>query len=339
MEPWIGEEHGRSSSGASLVPIGIVLARQVRPIDKMARPLAGLNVIDKISFGGRLQLRGTESKASYKGPLFEALPGELIISKIRVGQGSFTLIAPEYDHVAVSPEYPVYAVNNERAVSRFISLTLRSERFMGALAGSAAGNTTKRRITPSQFESRLIPLPTLAEQQAMVSAHDAALAEAAVMGEKAARVEREGVEGFAAALGLVAPPPLPERPMFVARFADLDRWGHEAALRRTVGEAEAEAAYPIVRLGDVIADLENGWSPQCLNRPAGPDEAQPLVLAQRLRMHVEQPRSHADKVKVVLYRHRCAPQSCVDPNIGLDTMRVKDAPPSVLPWTYRLPTS
>jgi hypothetical protein len=39
------------------------------------------------------------------------------------------------------------------------------------------------------------------------------------------------------------------------------------------------------------------------DRPRRPYQSQSLVLAQRLRVHVQQTRSHADKVKVVVDRH------------------------------------
>ena len=84
-----------------------VLTRRIAPIDKEARPIEQLNVIAKVTFGGELFLRSENDKRNYKGPLFEALPNDLIISKIRVGQGSFCVIGSGLDHVAVSPEYPV----------------------------------------------------------------------------------------------------------------------------------------------------------------------------------------------------------------------------------------
>ena len=39
------------------------------------------------------------------------------------------------------------------------------------------------------------------------------------------------------------------------------------------------------------------------DRPRRPHQPEPLVLAQRLRVHVEQPRGHADKVEIVFDRH------------------------------------
>ena len=81
------------------------------------------------------------------------------------------------------------------------------------------------------------------------------------------------MEAFEAALGFDPPTPLPERPVFITSFRDLDRWSHEGILRRIAeGDTAHTSPYPIVRLRDVITDLENGWSPKCHDRPAEPDE-------------------------------------------------------------------
>ena len=66
--------------------------------------------------------------------------------------------------------------------------------------------------------------------------------------------------------------PLPDRPIFVASFKDLDRWSHDGVLRQITGSAASTASWPRVRLGEVVADLENGWSPKCLDRPATDSE-------------------------------------------------------------------
>ena len=226
-----------------------------------------------MSFGGELFLRGENEKRGYKGPLLEALPGDLIISKIRAGQGSICVIGDEFDHVAVSPEYPVYTPDRERVHPGYLALVLRTPGFLAQLAGAASGNTTKRRIRPAFFESRHIPLPPLDEQRAIVATHRAALSRAADLEREADDAEARAMEAFEAALGFDPPAPLPERPVFIASFKDLDRWSHEGILRRIAeGDTAHTSPYPIVRLRDVIADLENGWSPKCHDRSAEPDE-------------------------------------------------------------------
>ena len=226
-----------------------------------------------MSFGGELFLRSENEKRGYKGPLLEALPGDLVISKIRAGQGSICIIGDEFDHVAVSPEYPVYMPDCELVCPEYLALILRTPEFLAQLVGAASGNTTKRRIRPAFFESRRIPLPPLDEQRAIVAAHRAALDRAADLEREADEAEARAMEAFETALGFGPPAPLPERPVFIASFKDLDRWSHEGILRRIAGGDTAQASpYPTVQLRDVIADLENGWSPKCHDRPAEPDE-------------------------------------------------------------------
>lgn len=197
--------------------LGNVLHRTIRPIDKAERPLDGLNVIGKISFAGTFHLRDAVSKNGYKGPLFEARPGELVLSKIRVAQGSFGLVPDTLNHLAVSPEYPVYSLNPEQVEQSFLALAIRSPEFVGGL--SVSGNTTKQRIKSAAFEDLAIPLPPLDEQRALVAAHAAAIERAAADEAEAAAVERAGAQAFADALGLSAPPPPPDCPAFIARFA------------------------------------------------------------------------------------------------------------------------
>ena len=250
-----------------------VLTRRISPIDKEARPIEQLNVIAKVTFGGELFLRDENDKRSYKGPLFEALPNDLIISKIRVGQGSFCVIGGELDHVAVSPEYPVYTPDFERLDPAFLALVLRTRDFLAQLVASASGNTTKRRIRPEFFEAREIPLPPLNAQRAIVASHRAGMDRAAKLEREAEETETQAMMAFETALGFTPPAPLPDRPVFVASFKDLDRWSHEGALRRSAeGEVAQTLPYPRVRLRDVIADLENGWSPKCHDQPAEDDE-------------------------------------------------------------------
>lgn len=238
------------------------------PIDKAARPLDNLNVIGKVSFGGELFLRGPEEKRGYKGPLFEAKPGDLVISKIRVAQGSLCVVPNAMDHLAVSAEYPVYEVDDAQVRVEFLRLVIRTGAFRKRVGRLRSGNTTKARIRPAQFEALHIPVPTLAEQDVLVVAYLDALARAAQLEREAEAIECAGWKAFEAALGVARPPPLPDRPVFVARFKDVERWSHESILRASTCGPEHEHSWPNARLGDLVADLENGWSPKCHDHPA-----------------------------------------------------------------------
>ena len=216
----------------------------------------------------------------YKGGMFAAYPGDIVFSKIDARSGAIGMLPPEIEKAVVTAEFPVFTGDPTRLEGEFVKLVLRTGGFIEALRRRASGTSGRKRITPEALQDLCIPLPPLDEQRTMVSAHRTALERADGLEREADETEARVMAAFEAALGFEAPVPLPDWPVFAASFKDLDRWSHEAALRRTVeGDAARSSPYPIVRLGDVIADLIVGWSPRCLNRPTHNDEWGVLKLS------------------------------------------------------------
>lgn len=268
IERWIEDEESGHAGTYGECPLRDFVARKVELINRDERSLDVLNVISKISFGGELFIRSDEDKRGYKGPLFQALPGDLVISKIRVAQGSLCVVPDTLDHLAVSAEYPVYHVDNTRIRTDFLRLVIRATAFRNRVGRLRSGNTTKARIRPAQFEALRIPVPTLVEQDALIAAYSEALARAVQLEQEAEAIERAGWQAFENVLGVAPQAPLPDRPVFVARFKDVERWSHESILRASVVGSKHQHSWPMARLGDLIADLENGWSPKCQDYPA-----------------------------------------------------------------------
>ena len=204
--------------------------------------------------------------------MFAAYPGDLVFSKIDVRNGAIGLVPQAIAKAVITPEFPVLMPHPDKIDGRYLELILQAGGFVAALRRKASGTSGRKRITPAIFLDLAIPLPPLAAQQTLVAAHRAALARAAADEAKAEALELQAVADFADALGLAPSAPLPDNPVFIAKFRDLDRWSHEAVLRRSIGGEAHEAAWPTVRLGDVISDLQNGWSPKCYDRPAEGDE-------------------------------------------------------------------
>ena len=209
----------------------------------------------------------------YKGPMFAAYPGDIVFSKIDARSGAIGVLPSDIAKAVVTSEYPVFATDLARLEAAFVKLVLRTGGFIDALRNEASGTSGRKRVTADAFEDLRIPVPAPHEQRAMVAAHEAAMDRAEALEREADAAESEAIAAFEAALGLEAPAPSTGRAVFVASFRDLDRWSHEAILRRADDPGTRGASrYPIVQLRDVIADLENGWSPRCHDRVAGPDE-------------------------------------------------------------------
>ena len=205
--------------------------------------------------------------------MFAAWPGDVVFSRIDARNGAIGVLQESIAKAVVTTEFPVFVPVPDRLDGGFVKLVLRTGNFLAALRRKASGTSGRKRITPDAFADLRVPLPPLDEQRAIVAAHRAALDRAADLEREADEAEARAMEAFETALGFGPPVPLPERPVFIASFKDLDRWSHEGILRRIAGGGTAQASpYPTVQLRDVIADLAVGWSPRCLNRPATENE-------------------------------------------------------------------
>ncbi|MEO1077086.1 MAG: hypothetical protein AAFX41_14155, partial [Bacteroidota bacterium] len=249
-----------------LVPLADVL----EPRDDRVEPedFAAFSPIT-IRFGGTIEPR--DRTTPFAGTMRAAYPGDLVFSKIDLRNGAIGLLAEAVGPAVVTSEYPIYVPDADAVDAAFLALLLRTAPFQAQLRALASGTSGRKRIHPRQFEALEVPLPDVDEQQRLVAAHAAAHAEADRLAAEADRTEAAAVQAFEAALGLTPPPDLPQQRSRIARFADLDRWSHEGALHASE-ISDIEASVEVVRLGDVVADLKNGWSPQCLARPAGIDE-------------------------------------------------------------------
>ena len=222
-----------------------------------------------IKFSGDVLPR--DRAEAFKGAMFAAYPGDVVFSKIDARNGAVGLIPASIPKVVLTPEYPVMVPDLVRLRPAYLNYLLRAEHFRYDLQRQASGTSGRKRVTPEAFLNLTVPLPTLDEQDALVKAYEVALANAARQEADAARIEQESQRAFEEALGIAPRPPLPDRPAFIARFREVERWSHEGVLRAITQPAHAKAKWPLMALGDLIDNLENGWSPQCLDHPAAPD--------------------------------------------------------------------
>ena len=115
----------------------------------------------------------------------------------------------------------------------------------------------------SDFEITLPPLPV---QRKIVAAWEAARKYAATTAAKIDQLEREIEARFLADLGFKAPAQTTFPKAFAIPFSQIERWGVDYNQQLATRLNPATGKYPVVGLADVIEDLENGWSPKCLDR-------------------------------------------------------------------------
>ena len=202
----------------------------------------------------------------YKGGMFAAYPGDVVFSRIDARNGAIGVLQESIAKAVVTTEFPVFVPAPDRLDGGFVKLVLRTGHFLAALRRKASGTSGRKRITPDAFADLRVPLPPLDEQRAIVAAHRTALDRAADLEREADEAEAQAMEGFETALGFGPPAPLPERPVFIASFKDLDRWSHEGILRATLAPGEKEPKFPIVELG-TVGRVSYGLQKSPANRP------------------------------------------------------------------------
>ncbi len=225
-----------------------------------------------IRFDGSMERRDADP-ADIKGRLFLARAGDLVYSKIDVRNGAIGIVPPTLPVVAVTAEYPVHDVREDVADVSYVRLLVRCSGLRREIQSRVSGASGRKRIMPADLLDMQAPFPSLAEQRAIVGYAEAAEAASRLAQADAAKRRRKADAAFLAALGLALPEEHERTKVQTRRWSALERWG-VAYNQRTAGAGVGadESRFPIVELGSVVADLENGWSPKCFPRPAEPDE-------------------------------------------------------------------
>jgi len=246
-------------------PLGEAVVRRRLEVDPKT-PREGLPIISKISFGGEVTVTTPEERKGYKGRLFWADAGNLVYSKIRVKQGSLSIVPTSVGKLAVSAEYPVYEIVETVADADYLALVVRSGVFMRLLEGLSHGGSTKTRIPPEEFERQRIPLPPLSVQRKIVAAWEAARKSAAATAAKIERLEREIESRFLADLGLKPPEQTTLPKVFAVRWSELERWSVMFNQLASVAIDISGGKFPVANLGD-LAMVSYGIQKCPANRP------------------------------------------------------------------------
>lgn len=178
-----------------LVPLAELLSPASEPVSvrqDQCYPNFGI-----YSFGRGLfakpDINGMQTSAT---TLYRVCAGDFIYSRLFAFEGSYGLVDDAFDGHFVSNEYPSFSIDRSRLEPGFIKAYFQFPKVWQAIAMGSKGVGSRRiRVQPDKVLGHPIPLPPLAEQQAIVVRLDA-------LAEKTRQIEAhlEAVERDAAAL-------------------------------------------------------------------------------------------------------------------------------------------
>lgn len=256
-----------------LLPVS-AFVRQVEDKEKVA-PEVEYRMIGVRGNGGgvfhRETVLGKEQSASY---LYPVKPGAIIYNRLFAWKASFAIVGEEFSGFYVSNEFPQFDIDQKIAIPEYIYLLFTTNKVIRAIKAASIGSAavSRNRFIESELLSFKLPIPPLSTQQKIVAHWEAAHSKVKTNIAQSRELAKSTPALLTSKLGLKALITPHSKRAFVSTWKEIIRWGVELAREMSSRPNIEMSPFPIVTLSDVIADLQNGWSPKCLTRPAVGDE-------------------------------------------------------------------
>ncbi|EKB59971.1 restriction endonuclease subunit S [Bergeyella zoohelcum] len=205
-------------------------------------------IISKINFGGELFLREFEEIETYKGNLFLVPENAIIYSKINVRHGCIYFNKMGNIPFCVSSEYPAFIIDEDKVKGKFLQRLLRTNEFKKLLNTKTTG-ISKARVKQDEFLNISIPLPSLDEQEAIVSAYQSKIEEAQQLETQAQQLENEIENYLFEELGVNFQKyeNLQSDKLHFVDFKDMERWDILSINRNKIN-----SKYSKLKFGDIV---------------------------------------------------------------------------------------
>jgi type I restriction enzyme S subunit len=123
---------------------------------------AGVYCFGKGMFRGQIR-SGTEFAYDR---LTRLQAGNFVYPKLMAWEGALAIVPPECEGLVVSPEFPVFELNQEHVLPETLDIYFRTPLVWPILSGVSTGtNVRRRRLNPSDFLAFEFPLPSMQQQQ------------------------------------------------------------------------------------------------------------------------------------------------------------------------------
>ena len=95
--------------------------------------------------------------------------GQLVVSKIDGKSGAMAIVPEEFDGAIVTPDFPVFNINTNRVSQDYLLLVICHPAVLQRIMSTTSGSTGRRRMSMPRFLAMQIALPSLSEQEELMS--------------------------------------------------------------------------------------------------------------------------------------------------------------------------
>jgi type I restriction enzyme, S subunit len=154
-----------ASANNRLTPMRELVER--RPSDISVQASQSYDFAGIYCFGGGMFKSGRKSGMdfAYK-QLTTVHTNDFVYPKLMAWEGALTTVPPECDGLVVSPEFPVFRVQEDRVLPEVLDAYFKTPAVWPSLSGSSIGtNVRRKRLNPDDFLAIQFPLPSMSVQK------------------------------------------------------------------------------------------------------------------------------------------------------------------------------
>lgn len=183
---------------------------------------------------------------------YRAKAGQFIVSKIDARNGAFGIIPSELDGAVVTNDFPLFTVNEKAILSQFLVLITTTKEFIKFAQSCSSGTTNRQRMDIDLFLQQKIPLPSLEEQERIVTAYQTRIQEAETLEKEVNDLEGEIERYLFEHLGVIKNKKvLKLNGLNFVNYSELSIWGADRLLRGGNQSLLHSSIYPNIKLSSV----------------------------------------------------------------------------------------
>lgn len=245
------------SSKYEVIPLSECIREQQKKykLDEEEREYGILGVNNQEGIFDAYLQKGKEINQPYK----KMEEGWIAYNPYRINVGSIGIKLKEHLYEYISPAYVVFSCL-DNILPKYLFLLFKSETFNKVIRESTTGSV-RQNLTIESLKNIKIPLPSLAEQEAIVNAYENKINQADQLENQADQLEIEIENYLFSELGIEKPTPKKEKikGLQFVQFKDLERWDGKK-------NDKLNSLYRIEKMGKYIQDISTGTTPPTIRK-------------------------------------------------------------------------
>lgn len=191
-----------------------------------------------------------------------AKEGQFIMSKIDARNGAFGVVSNELDNAIVTGDFPLFDVDTKRINPVYLYLLSATKPFVQYAQSCSRGTTNRQRIDIDAFLSLQIPIPSLEEQNKIVTAYNTTITQADDLSQQAGDINDQIEEYLKDSLGIEKSNEMEDTNsngfLHFVKYKDIDKWGYDFILKNS--KSLSSTKYTTKKICQ-LCDLSSGGTP------------------------------------------------------------------------------